>query len=149
MTISSKNTPAEQHDVESITSSPDTAQAKQIAKLEDDLQSEKDRRRLEEFCFTLGFLVLFDVIAYRDLNWFADLLITVIEVVLILALGRFFGVEDIEVMVDRAFAYVGRFRGLPSGAPATPTNTANTPSTSDLPDDAGLLEPPSDTVDRD
>lgn len=152
MKILSESTSAVQRDIRIIIGSPDTAQADQIAKLTSDIQFEKDRRKHEEFCFVLAIIVLFDVIAFRDLSAFACSLVTVVELVLIVVVGRFCGVEDIEILLDKAFS---RLPGLWAGQKPTESSTtpevvtppaASTPSISDLRGDAEQPPQPSDTV---
>lgn len=81
--------------------------------LQYDLLNEKDARREERFIWFVVVVVLFDAMVFQSMtNFMAPLVIGVIELLLLIALGRKWGMDSIwtltEMIVNRWDGRVGK-----------------------------------------
>jgi len=78
---------------------PDHKDAK-IEALEEDLQKAKDALKEERFCWVLILFVLFDAFFFSFMgNWAGPLAITVLELLVLIVMGRNLGVNEPKILV--------------------------------------------------
>ena len=110
---SSKSTdsePVQQTDLNKIGSAPASPKDQQIAKIENDLQGEKDSRKEERFVWVTVVIILVDMIAFRGLDFGQMSMIVVLELIMLVVFARMCGIDDILVIMDRVFSWVSDFR---------------------------------------
>jgi hypothetical protein len=96
-------------DLKKITTQAESPKDVQIAKIEDDLQDERDSRKEERFAWALAVIVLVDMLAFKDLSSAGDFGIIFLELILILFLGRIFGIDAIYTIIQNALDAVSKF----------------------------------------
>lgn len=75
------------------------------AKLESDLQQERDSRKEERFYWILALVVTFDAFLFGSLeNQWAMLPIFLLEVVGLIGLADWLGVDRVKVLLERLYA---------------------------------------------
>ena len=90
-----------------------TAQNKQtslaIERIQTDLEKEKDARNEERFVFVIVIIILLDIYCFADMEtWSAPVIIGVLELLLLLALARKWGVDDVAVWLDKILGTLHR-----------------------------------------
>ncbi len=84
----------------------------QIAALQEKLTFEKDSRREERFIFILAFVVLFDVVVFRNMEgWGAPIVIGLLEIFIGLALAEKYGVKTVLAWAARIVDVFGFHKG--------------------------------------
>ncbi|MEP0313237.1 hypothetical protein [Hyphomonas sp.] len=90
-------------DFDKLKSTPESAKDVQIAELERDLESTRDRRREDWFIFAFIGMIIFDVHAFAAMpDWGGAIAIMALQIFLLLILGRRLGVNDVTVWTNRA-----------------------------------------------
>lgn len=88
------------NDLTKITREIESPKDLQIAKIEDDLQGERDSRNRERFYWVFGIIVLLDVIAFRDMSAIGTVFVFVLEIVFLTVMGRNCGFHDIYTLTQ-------------------------------------------------
>ena len=99
-------------DLEKITGSlPATPRDRQIAQLENDLQTEKDSRKTERFVMLLAGIILADALILRDAGALVCLFTFFLEIVLVLYVAEKLGINRIYTIMTNALDMIDRVRG--------------------------------------
>jgi len=89
-------------DLEKLSQPLATIKDSQIAKLESDLQTERETRKLERFAWVLGCLTLLDTLAFQHMGFVPCTFVFVLTIVLMVVLGRICGCSDIHIILQGA-----------------------------------------------
>jgi len=85
-----------------VEDSPVDPEDRQIARLQDELENEKAARREERFATVLVVIILIDIHVFSSMaTWGGPVAILVLELFLLLLLGRRLDIPDIERWLDR------------------------------------------------
>lgn len=117
MDTSSKNTTDEWQVRPSSYDSPApiTKVDQSAAKLEGELQEEKDSRREERFVWILACTYLSDVIIFKFLdNWGYSLPMFLLQLIFLIALADWLGVDRAKILLEALFS---KFAKPPDGGP--------------------------------
>lgn len=97
-------------DLDKIVSEPETIKDEQIAKIEGDLQSEKDDRKQERFIWVFALILIADFYVFRDISpWFSPVVL-VLELIFLILLGNFCGVDQVYTVTQNAIDAVVKLR---------------------------------------
>ncbi|QQS10749.1 MAG: hypothetical protein IPK81_13980 [Rhodospirillales bacterium] len=108
-------------DLEQITTQEESARDTQVARLENDLQKEKDSRKSERFVWALVVIITVDLASLKDAGWAMCLVVLIFEFILVLVLGKVWGFDEIYTILQNAIDAANRLRnGQPK--PDTPTD---------------------------
>lgn len=80
----------------------------QIAELQSELERCRDGRNEDRFMAGLIVLILFDVLAFSSMDgWGGPIAILVLEIFLIIPLAKRFGVDVVELWIDKVLGSLG------------------------------------------
>jgi hypothetical protein len=96
------------NDLQKITKEEELAKDVQIAKIEGDLQTERDYLNLERFIWIFVTIVLLDFIGFRDLSWFATFIIFILELIFVIIIGTMSGFHQIYTIVQNVLDLISR-----------------------------------------
>ena len=87
--------------------------ADEIAKLEDDLQHERDSRKEERFYWILALVISMDVSAFQRLGGVQVVFIFLLELVLLIPLAKYLGVDwMVELLKALLFKVLDKFPSI-------------------------------------
>lgn len=72
-----------------------TSSDKQVAKIESDLQKEKDDRRTERFFFAFMGLILLDSLIFAPMSWAGIFGMVILELLFIILFGSWCGIDQV------------------------------------------------------
>jgi hypothetical protein len=90
------------NDVQKISNRTSSSKDSQIAKLENDLQEEKEERKAERFIWFLAILTAVDIMVFRELSVAGIFGIIIFEFILIIAFARFCGFHGMEGIIQNS-----------------------------------------------
>lgn len=98
-------------DLRKILSTRETTKDEQIAKIEGDLQSERDSRKQERFIWVFAIMIIFDAYFFRELSFTACIVMMVFELIFLIIIGQFWGVNEVYIVTRNVLDAVGKFLG--------------------------------------
>lgn len=89
----------------------------QVERIEESLQGERQGRNRERFIGLIIIIILLDMLAFQSLSWFADTLIFVLELIVVLVAAELCGIDGIYPIIQNAIDSVRRLHGGTPGGP--------------------------------
>ncbi len=77
--------------------------ADEIAKLENDLQHERDARKEERFYWVMAIIAVMDMATFQWINWWQSTLIFLLEVAALIGLAQAWGVDLVVDLLRKLF----------------------------------------------
>lgn len=94
------------NDLKKITEEKDTPKDAQIAKIESDLEKEKDSRREERFFWIFGIVVIIDAFTLSASSNLAGIfIIAIFQFILLVTLAAWFGLDRISVYLSKILEF--------------------------------------------
>lgn len=90
------------NDLEKILLPTESKKDTQIAKIEDDLQAERNARNNERFVVSIVAIILVDMIAFPHISWGPCFLLGFFELILIIVLAEICGFDSIYTIIRNA-----------------------------------------------
>lgn len=89
------------NEFDKFTSPADTS-GKTIAQLERNLEELKVKKNEDRLCFLVALIILIDVIFFTHMggNWAAPICILILELILLIVVGRRLDVKDVEMLTN-------------------------------------------------
>ena len=78
----------------------------EAAALQKSLESEYESRREERFYWILALIVVFDVASFQHLPWMPSVLIFLLEVIGLIGMARWLGVDAVVVLLERIYSRI-------------------------------------------
>ena len=78
----------------------------EAAALEEALESVYDSRREERFYWILALVVIFDVGSFQHLAWMPSILIFLLEVIGLIGIAKWLGVDAVVVLLERTYSRI-------------------------------------------
>ena len=94
-------------ETEKLARKRETPEKAEIARLQDELERERDARLEERFLWIVGLLILFDTFFFRDMrSWGGPIAVLMLEISGLIVLGKKCDVDVVEMLIDRVLAAV-------------------------------------------
>jgi hypothetical protein len=113
-----RNTGNGSADLERVAAEPESVKDAKIAALEGNLQNERDSRLQERFLWTLGVIILVDIIGFPNLGWSSGV-VFVLEIVFVLVMARKCAVNGVYTFLQNAMDLATRWQGRGHGGGPT------------------------------